>query len=91
MYNGPRALPHGSLFVASRTLASISVKFITASTCQQCGQLAQSVSGCTILGLAKAGLEVVEREIAHLVFQAVEIHGGRLDVQSWGEGVFVAG
>lgn len=30
----------------------------------------------TILGFAETGLEVVEREIAHLVLQAAEIHGG---------------
>jgi hypothetical protein len=35
-----------------------------------------SVSKHTILGLAKPRLEVVEREIAHLVLEAVEIHGG---------------
>jgi hypothetical protein len=66
------------------------VKFMTASTCQQWPAGAERVWG-TILGLAEAGFEVVEREIAHLVFQAVEIHGGRLDVRGWGEGVVVAG
>jgi hypothetical protein len=35
-----------------------------------------SVSKHTILGLAESRLEVVEREIAHLVLEAVEIHGG---------------
>jgi hypothetical protein len=33
-------IPHGSLLVASRTLASISVKFITAASTVSSGQLA---------------------------------------------------
>jgi hypothetical protein len=36
----------------------------------------------TILGLAESCLEVVEREIAHLVLQAIQIHGSRL-VARW--------
>ncbi|KAH8626956.1 ENTH-like protein [Alternaria alternata] len=32
----------------------------------------------TILGLAESRLEVVEREVAHLILQAIEIHGCRL-------------
>jgi hypothetical protein len=30
----------------------------------------------TILDLPHAGFEVVEREVAHFIFQAIEIHGG---------------
>lgn len=30
----------------------------------------------TILGFAEPSLEVVEREIAHLVFEAAEVHRG---------------
>lgn len=29
----------------------------------------------TILGFAEPGFQIVEREVAHLIFQAVEIHG----------------
>jgi len=36
----------------------------------------------TILDLPHAGFEVVERQIAHFVFQAVEIHGGGCDGRS---------
>lgn len=32
----------------------------------------------TILSLAKPGLEIVEREIAHLILEVVEVHGGGL-------------
>jgi hypothetical protein len=35
-----------------------------------------SVSKHTILGLAESRLEVIEREVAHLVLEGVEIHGG---------------
>lgn len=44
------------------------------------GQLASPNPRRTILGFAKSCLEVVEREIAHLVFQAVEIHLGEVHV-----------
>lgn len=38
----------------------------------------------TILDLAYTGLDVVEREIAHFVFEAAEIHGGGCgDLEVW--------
>lgn len=40
--------------------------------------------GHTILGFAESGLEVVEREIAHLVFQAAQIHDCGYWARCWG-------
>ena len=40
--------------------------------------------GRTILGFAETSLEVVEREIAHLVFQAAQIHGCDCCARCWG-------
>lgn len=38
----------------------------------------------TILGLAESRFQVVQREVAHLIFQAVEIHGcGLLALRRW--------
>lgn len=46
-------------------------------------QLALPVLKRTILGFPEARFDVIEREIAHLVFEAVEIHrvGGGCDMQ----------
>jgi hypothetical protein len=38
----------------------------------------------TILDLAHTGLDVVEREVAHRVLEAVEIHGADGSRGSWG-------
>lgn len=46
--------------------------------CSRVSSVASWRDGCsrrTILSLAEAGFEVIQRDIAHLVFQAVEIHG----------------
>ena len=64
--------PHGSAFVASRTLASVSVRFMTAV--QVSDVQARLASRHTILDLSYSCLDVVERQVLHLVLQAVEIH-----------------
>lgn len=38
------------------------------------------------MSLAEAGFDIVEREVAHLVFEAGEIHGRQPNVESWGAG-----
>ena len=64
--------PHGSAFVASRTLASVSVRFMTAAQVSNIPSCLTSRH--TILDLSYSRLDVVERQVLHLVLQAVEIH-----------------
>jgi hypothetical protein len=68
--------PQGSPLVASLTLDSISVKFITAVVGQQ-GTCSRPSWMCTILNLPYPCLQVVERQVADLRLEAFEIHDGR--------------
>lgn len=79
-------MPQGSLFVASRTFASISVKFMTAaSMVRAIGLFARAEH--TILNFAHACLDIIQGQVADLIPQAVEVHAGRYCIIVLCEGV----
>jgi hypothetical protein len=55
------------------TLASISVRFMTAATCQYY-YLTMSIDLRTILNLPDAGLHIVQRQVADLSLETVKVH-----------------